>query len=421
MNILHLPLTIQIRVWGSFINRISSSAILPFIALYLTQEIGKQFAGTFLGAIVLVIFISNIISGYICDRFGRKRVLNIFSFFESFFILILLISVYLHNINLFLIGYSFYILCATFKRPALTALVQDAVTKENKKLVYRLDYWLTNLSLAIGATMGGLLYKDHKILLFAILFVTSVLLTALYIIFIKESKKGKYKIIHKNPILDFYHNYKEVVRDKRYVMLVLGGAFILSAELSTSSYVAVRLSENFTPINIQGVSIDGIRMFSIINLINTSLVIFFTFLIGYIVEISNTRKIFIFGLFIYTLGYTTLMFANVFLLIIISIIIATVGELIFHPIKNSEQLDFVPKNKRGSYASFSSIGYTLSDSIAKAVLLCSAFLNPLVISLFMFIVMCTGSILLVKSIFDFSRYPTYNSKNTEDQSKPIFK
>ncbi|WP_244999809.1 MFS transporter [Macrococcoides bohemicum] len=397
-GIFRLPLTIQIRLWGSFLNRITSSSIMPFIALYLTERTSKEFAGTYLLLTVIIIFLSNIISGYFCDKFGRKKILNVFSTFESICLFTIFLSVSINSTSLFIIMYMLYILVSTFKRPALTALIQDAVTKENKKLVYRLDYWLTNLSLAIGASLGGFLYKDYKEGLFLSLTITSFILTILYILFIKENKRLKNNN-HKNPIMDFYISYREVITDKRYVSLVIGGALILSAELCTSSYISVRLAEDFKDINMLGIDITGIKMFSLINIINTTMVILFTFIVGFCVDRFSFKKIFIIGLIAYICGYTALMSANSFYMLVFSIIIATLGELVYSPIKSTEQLDLVPKEKRGVYASFSSVGYTLSDSIAKITLILSSFLSPIFISIFIFFIVSIGSILLYLSIF----------------------
>lgn len=69
----------------------------------------------------------------------------------------------------------------------MSALVQDSATDENKKLLYRMDYWLINLSLAIGALLGGLFYSEHKSWLFFASAMVALILSFLYMKYIEET------------------------------------------------------------------------------------------------------------------------------------------------------------------------------------------------------------------------------------------
>ena len=70
---------------------------------------------------------------------------------------------------LFAICYVGYMISSSLGRPSMSAIIMDSTTKETRKSVYALDYWLVNLSMAIGAAMGGLLYSNHQHELFIIL------------------------------------------------------------------------------------------------------------------------------------------------------------------------------------------------------------------------------------------------------------
>ncbi|WP_414051443.1 MFS transporter [Macrococcus animalis] len=134
MKIKDLPINIQLRLWGSFFNRCIYSATLPFIALYLTDHINTRMAGLFLISIIFVQFISNIWGGYLVDQFPRKKVL----LFEAITLLLMWLTVLNTWIYLFMVTYVFFTIFSAFRRPSLSALVQDSATEENKKLLYRL-------------------------------------------------------------------------------------------------------------------------------------------------------------------------------------------------------------------------------------------------------------------------------------------
>lgn len=68
------PQNIKVRLITSFFNRAVSSAVMPFMALFFAQEVGKIWAGVFLVLTVIIGFFINLIGGYVSDRFPRKRV-----------------------------------------------------------------------------------------------------------------------------------------------------------------------------------------------------------------------------------------------------------------------------------------------------------------------------------------------------------
>ena len=69
------PRNIKVRLITSFFNRAVASAVMPFMALFFAQEVGKVAAGLFLICTVVIGFVINLVGGYISDRLPRKNVL----------------------------------------------------------------------------------------------------------------------------------------------------------------------------------------------------------------------------------------------------------------------------------------------------------------------------------------------------------
>lgn len=399
MQITNLPINIHIRLWGNFINRIASSAILPFIALYLANNIGSYFTGIFLSIIVLFSFLLNIIAGYICDRLPRKKILVFASYLECLCLFSLMLSVWRNQIFLFLVFYIIYIAISTIRKPSLTALIQDSVNDSNKKLVYRLDYWLINLSITLGATLGGLLYAKHRVLLFLVLSLTTLILSIVYTIFIKETREFIAIKKHRNLFKDLLFSYLEVIRNKRYFLLLIGWMFIFLAELSTSGYIAIRLSNDFKPIILSFINIDGVRMFSLINILNTIIVACFTLLLGSFTERFSSKNVLIIGFSLYIVGYTILTSTTMFWFIIFSVIIAAFGELLFSPLLNSEELELIPPQKRGVYAATSSLKLSGADLLSKLGIVLGTVLSPTSMGIIMGISLILSCGLILYSLF----------------------
>ncbi|WP_414052576.1 MFS transporter [Macrococcus animalis] len=399
MKIRELPINIHVRLWGSFVNRIAGSSVWPFMALYLTEAVDKTFAGTFLSFTVLLSFFINIIAGYVCDRLPRKKLLVSMSYLEVVCILIMAMGIYFDTLIPFLVGFVLNLVVGQFRRPALRAIVQDSATNENRKIIYQLDYWLINLSLALGAAIGGLFYHDHKLLLFLILAFSSLIIAIVYTIFISETRAFIAEKTHKNVFKDLLHSYIQVSKNKPFVILVIGSICIMYAELSTSSYVAVRLAETFETIDINGFKMTGVRMFSTINIVNTLIVVTFTFIVGRLIQKFKVKQTMIFGLVIYGLGYVILTSANNLWVILLAITIATFGELIYAPIKNAEELDLIPADQRGAYGAFSNLGFNATDLMTKFAIILGAYLNPYAMSGVMFVIVLIGSICYMSSLF----------------------
>ncbi|KAA0942101.1 MFS transporter [Sporosarcina sp. ANT_H38] len=397
----YYPRNIKVRLLTSFFNRAVSSAIMPFMALFFAQEINKVWAGIFLLFTVVVSFFVNLIGGYISDRFPRKRVLVLTSFASACMFLIMTVSLYPKEnvIWLFAIAYIAYIVTSSLGRPAMHAIIMDSTTPDNRKAVYALDYWLVNLSMAIGAALGGLLYLNHQIELFALLTITSIILPIAYKIWLIDEQTSQFRKQHHNVFLDLIQNYKIAFRDIPFVKVVLGSMFIFSAEFSLNSYIGVRLAETFESIHIGGFEVAGVRMLSILNIENMLLVVCFTFMINKFTDRFSKQKVILIGLIIYGIGYVTVMSANTWYILMLFNLIATLGELIYSPVRNAEQANMIPVDKRGSYSAFSNISFSGADLIARSTIIIGAYLIPTMMSVYIGIILMIGIFLVYTGLF----------------------
>ncbi|TQR19653.1 MDR family MFS transporter [Psychrobacillus vulpis] len=395
------PQNIKVRLITSFFNRAVSSAVMPFMALFFAQEMSKVWAGVFLIFTVIVSFFVNLIGGYISDRFPRKRVLVFTSFLSGLMFLFMTISLFPKEniIWLFATAYVAFIVTSSLGRPAMHAIIIDSTTPENRKEVYALDYWLVNLSMAIGAALGGLLYINHQIELFAMLTITSIIVPIAYKIWLIDEHTNRLEKQHDNVLIDLLQNYKVAFQDIPFVKVVLGSMFIVAAEFSLNSYIGVRLAETFKSVNIGDFEIVGVRMLSILNIENMLLVVCFTFLINKFTDRFSKQKVLLIGLIIYSIGYITVTSANTWYILVLFNLIATIGELVYSPVRNAEQANMIPADKRGSYSAFSNISFSGADLIARSTIIIGAFLIPTMMSVYIGIILMIGIFLVYTGLF----------------------
>lgn len=391
----------KVRLITSFFNRAVSSAVMPFMALFFAQEMSKVWAGVFLICTVFISFFVNLIGSYISDRFPRKRVLLLTSFISAcmFFVMTISLLPKENIIWLFALAYVAYIIASSLGRPAMHAIIIDSTTPENRKEVYALDYWLVNLSMAIGAALGGLLYINHQIELFAMLTFTSISLPIAYKIWLIDEHTKQMEKKHKNVFIDLVQNYKVAFQDRPFAKVVIGSMLIFAAEFTLNSYIGVRLAETFKIVHIGDFEVAGVRMLSILNIENMLLVVCFTFLINRFTDRFSKKKVLLSGLIIYSVGYITVTSANTWYILILFNFIATIGELIYSPVRNAEEANMIPADKRGSYSAFSNFSFSGADLIARSTIIIGAFLLPTMMSVYIGIMLMIGIFLLYTGLF----------------------
>lgn len=397
------PQNLKVRLITSFFNRAISSAVLPFMALFFAQHKGAVWAGTFLGVNVFIAFVGNFIGGYISDRFHRKRILLTTSTVSSILMGLMTISLVPEQkwITLFAAAYTLFMFSGSLGRPAMQAIIIDSTTAENRKAIYALDYWFTNLSMAIGAALGGLFYAHHQLGLFITLTIAFATLPIAYAIWLQDTAVPQLAKQHQNVVKDLLANYKVALQDKPFVMAVIGGMCIYAAEFSLNSYIGVRLAAEFRPLFLGEFELSGVRMLSILNIENMMLVVLFTFIVTKFTDRFNKKKVLLAGLVAYSIGYTVITSANVWYMLLLFNLIATIGELMYSPIANAEKANMMPDDKRGSYSAFSGISFSGADLIARSTIIMGAFLVPSMMSVYIGIILMAGILMLYGGLFLF--------------------
>lgn len=396
-----LPGNVKVRLFTSFYTKIVSVSVMPFMALFFSDRLGKVFAGTFLFVVTLASFIFRLWGGYIADRTRRKKVLVASNISGS--VLMVLMTVCLlpsyDFIYAFAALYLVWSIVSSIGGPAMNALILDSTDEENRKRVYVISYWLDNISISVGIALGGLMYKNHRLELFLLLSMALIITTLIYMLFLKDNQVNLLEKKHVNPFLDILSNYSTAVRDKKYLKYVIGLIFFFSAECAISNYIGIRLQETFNTVNLFGLQVDGVRMMSAITIENTLVVISFTFLISSLMERISKPKAYLLGIMFYGLGYAVLNVANTWYGILIFGLLAVVGELTCVPIHMTEQAKLIPDDKRASYMAFGSLSFSGGDMLGRFGIVLGAYLTAPAMAAYTACIVALGALLVYTSFF----------------------
>ncbi len=394
-----IPKPIKVRLVTSFFNRTVSFAIMPFMALLFVDAFNKVIAGLFLISTVFLSFFIGLIGGYLADRFPRKRLLVLSTTATGLMFLTMTISLAVNQMVAFTIAYAIFTVTSNIGRPAMGAIIIDATTPDNRRAVYAIDYWLINLSIALGTALGGWLYVSNRLFLFSLLTCTSLLLPVAYHFLLDESKHVWRKQPFRSVLTDITNSYRIAWRDRPFVKVVLGSMCILAAEFSMGSYVAVRLADEFKTVEVGSLLVNGVRMVSLINIENTILVVCLTFFIQRLANRFSSRKTLIAGLALYLIGYMTVTSANSMTVLLTFIFIATIGELLYSPTLNAEKANMMPEDKRGAYSAFAGTSHAGADLISRSTIILGAVLAPFMMSVYIGLIVFLGLVLAYSGLY----------------------
>ncbi|HDR2074500.1 TPA: MFS transporter [Staphylococcus aureus] len=404
-----LSTTLKVRLISNFLQLIITTAFIPFIALYLTDMLSQSIVGIYLVGLVVLKFPLSIISGYLIEIFPKKLLVLIYQ--ATMVIMLVFMGIFgshqLWQIIGFCVAYAIFTIVWGLQFPVMDTLIMDAITEDVEHYIYKISYWMTNLSVAIGALLGGLMYGYSMLLLFLI--AACIFLIVLFILYIwlpqdrnqvKQSDDERHASRYqKLQIMNIFRSYKLVLKDRNYMLLISGFSIIMMGEFSISSYIAIRLKDQFETISIGSYDITGAKMLAILLMINTVVVILLTYSISKVVLKIDFKKALITGLLIYIVGYSGLTYLNQFGLLVVFMIIATVGEIIYSPIVSEQRFKIIPKAKRGTYSAVNALGIHFSETLARLGIVLGVFLTSLQMGLYMFIVLTIGASMLVAGVF----------------------
>jgi MFS family permease len=157
---------------GTLVNRVGMM-VEPFIGVYLTQARGMSYSAA---GVVMAVFgvgslLSQILAGWLADRFGRRVTLTGGMIATAVAMVALGYSTSLPAIVI-----SMFVLGMTIDayRPASNALVADLIPPHDRPRAYGLLFWALNLGFAVAMVTGGWLAQAGYSWMFGINAATAV-------------------------------------------------------------------------------------------------------------------------------------------------------------------------------------------------------------------------------------------------------
>ncbi|SDP98542.1 MFS transporter [Lentzea jiangxiensis] len=372
MNIRTLHPSLRVRIGVGFVNRLVDSMITSFMAVHLALAWGVAAAGLLLIVVVALGVAGMLFGGHVADLHGRRRTLLAAEAGAAvtFGVMALADSPVLSSALLVYLAYVANKFAASVALPANDAMIVDLTSPETRKGVYTINFWATNLALAIGALVGAALYSRFAVVLAVAAGATLAVLATTYFL-IAESKPDS-EVPRERPqgvralLREFGDGYRLVLRDRLFLRLMVAGTLTLAVEFQLVNHIAVRLATDFPTQQLLSFApaVDGVGMIGLLRAENTILVVALALFSTVLFRRVSDRTGLYLGTALFVGGYAVMAVSASGWVLMAAGLVFTVGELMSVPVRQAMLANLVPDHSRTRYMAVYNLNIRVAQGLA---------------------------------------------------------
>ncbi|WP_246943543.1 MDR family MFS transporter [Bacillus pinisoli] len=428
MRLRDWDVNLKVRLYGEFFVNVLFWMFFPFMAIYFSDEFGKDKAGLLLILSQVFGVLANLVGGYCADHFGRKKMMVISTYGQGIFFVIFAFanSVWLESAWLSFICFTVVGVFGSFYWPASQAMVADVVAEKHRNSVFAIFYTGINIAVVIGPIVGGIFFFEHRFELLMTAGVTSFVIGFILQKMVSETApmlqdqavKKTEKETWVGAITKQVADYKIIVQDKIFLLFIVAGVLSSQTFMQLDLLMAVYTKElvplqTFLAFGDWKLELGGEKAFGLIVAFNGFMVALLTVYITRQVDKYRERDVFIASSILY--GISILLFGQTSVLWILlgAMAIFTMAEIMVVGIQQSFVTKIAPEHMRGQYFAAASLRFTIGRTFA-----------PISISLSMWIgyewtfVMLTV-LCLISALIYFGMYQLFEKQEKQVMKKVI--
>ena len=351
-----VPRNVWLLSFILLVNR-SGTMVLPFLALYFTQELGfqKSTTGYFLASYGLGGILGAYLGGFFTSKIGsiRVQVISLLGTAVGFVVLYQMKTFWSISICLLLLS-----VIAEAVRPANSTAITEHSPPEKFRQSLALNRLMMNLGMSIGPTIGGFLaFWNYQLLFYAdALTCASAGLLLLFVFDRKSSLRQEQKVeedkttkpLQKSETIKTYRGPLSDPVFICYWLLMFLTALVFFQLLSTKP---IYLREKFLLKEWQ---------IGLVFAANTVLIVMVEMVLVQSLERFSTLKIIAWGCFLSCIGFGILPFGYGFWFCMVSVTIWTFGEILSMPVSMAFTAERSSPENRGMYMG----AYTMCYAVA---------------------------------------------------------
>jgi MFS family permease len=325
-----LPRPVWILCAGTFVNRFGSF-VAVFLVLYL-RERGYSIAES--GLVVSCYGVGNVVAaaggGWVADRFGRRNALAL-SMFGSAATLLLLSQV--ASLPLIIVLTTLAGLTGEMYRPAAAALITDLTPAGERIPAFALNRLAINAGFAAGPAVAGLLAEQSFFLLFLGDALTSVAFGVISLTALPEGVRVRRGDERRGEAI------RTIFHDRLFLF------FLIASLLGAFVYFQ---SQTTFPLHVKASGLSEADYGLLISLNGLAIVLLELPLVS-ITQRFPYRPVLALGSVLVGLGFALNAFANDLPALAFTVLVWTLGEIIYAPVASAYVADIAPEHLRGRY------------------------------------------------------------------------
>lgn len=340
-----------------FIDSIGSTLLFPFFALYITQKfgVGMTEAGTLLGLSSLFGLIGSLIGGAITDRFGRRRLILFGLVSSALSSLAFGLVSSMTALYFLIIGVG---LLSRVAAPAYDAVMADILPEAKRQEGFGIMRVAFNYAWIFGTALGGLIAAQSFLALFIIDAVLSIAAAISFYRFLPETRPAAPAAAKEST--SFFHTmagYRVPLRDLAFLGFLVAGIVVLLVYQQEYSSLPVYLRDVH--------SIDT-RSYGVMLSLSGLQVVLFQFWISRTIRHYPPLLMMMLGAFFMSVGFGMIGLVHGIFLFAISIMMITIGEMIFFPTGQVLAASFAPEDMRGRYMAVYGLAWAIPATVGPA-------------------------------------------------------
>lgn len=313
---------------------------MPFVSLYLYRELGlsMKVVGTIMLFSAIISSAGRIIGGEIADRIGRKPLISVTLGVRTFFFLLMSYVIYIRA-SYILVAVAFLAIrfLGAVMQPGISAMVADIVPQERRVEAFGILRIGGNAGWALGPAIGGFLIVISYWSLFLVTAAASLIGLFLVMAFISESPHTRAnERFELSKVLD-------VGRDRRFLVFC-GFSFLLFIVMGQFASTLSVFSTEF-------VGISDVQL-GFLYTLNGIIVVLFQWPGAILGGKIGTRHALTLGAILFGAGYFTVGLAPSFYFLLGTMIVITLGEVVFSPSATTAVANSATDGKMGRYMGF---------------------------------------------------------------------
>lgn len=379
---------VKIRIFVMFLFGTAQATTTPFMAIYFAKNFGSALAGVLLTVSIAASLLSGLVGGYYADRIGRRKlmILSELVFLIAYLAMAAGNSPWLNSPGLAFASFMVTNVCWGVYGPADEAMLLDVTEPSQRQYVYGLFYWMFNLTMALGASLGAALFESFRFELFAAGAVVLVITLITTVAWIQETyrppSEGSERLdsASRVPMLfGIVRSYAGVLKDKTFLTYTLAGMLGMAVEFQLPNYIGIHLESHLREQVMQLFGhplfhVDGVKMIGLLQTENTVLVVLFAGLATRLAQRSSERTVLFIGVLFNVMGYTLMILTQSPAALALLMLFSTLGEVYSVPVRQAYLGDLAPVHARSSYLAVNGMTFGGSRVLASLGVVVGAYL-----------------------------------------------